>query len=89
MPKYHPLAELAPRDIVSRSIYFELQRTGSENVFLDITHLDANFIRKRFPNIYQKCLELGIDITKQRIPVAPAQHYSMGGCFLTSLAEPL
>lgn len=79
MPKYHPLAELAPRDIVSRSIYFELQRTGSENVFLDITHLDANFIRKRFPNIYQKCLELGIDITKQRIPVAPAQHYSMGG----------
>lgn len=79
MVRYHPLAELAPRDIVSRSIYFELQRTGSENVFLDITHLDANFIRKRFPNIYQKCLELGIDITKQRIPVAPAQHYSMGG----------
>jgi len=79
MPKYHPQAELAPRDVVSRSIYFEMQRTNSHNVFLDITHLDSEFIKKRFPNIYKKCLELGLDITKERIPVAPAQHYSMGG----------
>lgn len=79
MPKYHPQAELAPRDVVSRSIYFEMQRTNSHNVFLDITHLDSQFIKKRFPNIYKTCLELGLDITKERIPVAPAQHYSMGG----------
>lgn len=79
MPKYHPQAELAPRDVVSRSIYFEMQRTNSHNVFLDITHLDGQFIKKRFPNIYKTCLDLGLDITKERIPVAPAQHYSMGG----------
>ncbi|ABP67363.1 L-aspartate oxidase [Caldicellulosiruptor saccharolyticus DSM 8903] len=79
MPMYHPQAELAPRDIVSRSIYFEMKRTNSHNVFLDITHLNSQFIKKRFPNIYKTCLELGLDITKERIPVAPAQHYSMGG----------
>ncbi|WAM32962.1 L-aspartate oxidase [Caldicellulosiruptor morganii] len=79
MPRYHPQAELAPRDIVSRSIYFEMKKTNSQNVFLDITHLDSQFIKERFPNIYKTCLSLGLDITKERIPVAPAQHYSMGG----------
>lgn len=81
MVDYHPLAELAPRDVVARAIYFETKRTNSENVFLDITHLDSSFIKKRFPNIYNKCLELGLDITREKIPVAPAQHYSMGGVF--------
>lgn len=79
MSNYHPLAELAPRDVVARSIYFEMQKTNAENVFLDVTHLDKEFIKRRFPNIYSNCIKLGLDITKERIPVAPAQHYSMGG----------
>ncbi|MBI3946269.1 MAG: L-aspartate oxidase [Armatimonadetes bacterium] len=79
MPKYHPMAELAPRDVVSRAILSELRRSGAETVFLDVTHLDAAFIRERFPTISKTCDSYGIDITRQPIPVHPSAHYSMGG----------
>lgn len=79
MPDYHPMAELAPRDVVSRAIFRELQKTGSTHVFLDISHKDPNFVRNRFPTIYKTCMQYGIDITKDKIPVAPAAHYCMGG----------
>lgn len=79
MENYHPMKELAPRDIVSRAIFQEMQKTGSNHVFLDITHRDNGFLRQRFPNIYNKCLSYGIDMAKDYIPVAPCQHYSMGG----------
>jgi L-aspartate oxidase len=78
MPRYHALAELAPRDVVSRAIVSEMQRTGAP-VFLDLTHLEAAHIRSRFPRIYETCLSCGVDITTQRVPVHPAAHYSMGG----------
>lgn len=79
MEKYHPMKELAPRDVVSRAIFLEMQKTGSNHVFLDIAHKDKEFLRQRFPTIYNKCLSYGIDIAKDFIPVAPCQHYSMGG----------
>jgi L-aspartate oxidase len=79
MPKYHSLKELAPRDIVSRAIASEMERTKSNHVLLDISAMGAAKIKKRFPHIYKSCLERGLDITKERIPVAPAAHYSMGG----------
>ncbi|UZQ85600.1 L-aspartate oxidase [Thermoclostridium stercorarium] len=79
MPAYHPMAELAPRDVVSRAIFQELQKTGSTHVYLDISHKDPEYVKNRFPTIYKTCLRYGIDITKDRIPVAPAAHYSMGG----------
>lgn len=79
MPAYHPMAELAPRDVVSRAIFQELQKTGSTYVYLDISHKDPEYVKNRFPTIYKTCLRYGIDITKDRIPVAPAAHYSMGG----------
>jgi len=79
MPKYHNLAELAPRDIVARAIYREMQSDNQAYVYLDVTELDAEFIKERFPTIYNTCLENGIDITKEYIPVVPAAHYSMGG----------
>lgn len=79
MARYHPMAELAPRDVVSRSILSELERTHSTHVFLDLTHLDAAYIRQRFPRIYETCLLYGVDITCSLVPVHPAAHYSMGG----------
>lgn len=79
MQKYHPLKELAPRDEVARAIDSELKKSGDPCVFLDITHLEKNSVRRQFPNIYQQCLKTGIDITKERIPVVPAAHYVCGG----------
>lgn len=71
--------ELLPRDIVSKKIYEEMKKINSNNVFLDVSFMEKSFLQNRFPNIYNKCLEEGIDISKEPIPVAPAQHYFMGG----------
>ena len=79
MERYHPMKELAPRDVVARAIVTEMTRTGASHVWLDLTHLDAAFLRERFPRIYRTCLQYGIDITRQPAPVSPAAHYAMGG----------
>jgi len=79
MDRYDERLELAPRDIVSRSIVAEMRRTGSRNVFLDMTALDAEFLRNRFPKIYETCKAFGLDIAKDLLPVSPASHYCMGG----------
>ena len=79
MEKYHPMLELAPRDVVSRAIFNEMSMLGDRNVFLDITFKGKEYLEERFPMIYSKCLEYGIDMSKDYIPVAPAEHYCMGG----------
>lgn len=79
MPKYHSLNELAPRDVVSRAIFAEMKKTGAENVYLDISFKGKEYLENRFPNIYKTCLSYGIDMAVDMIPVAPAEHYCMGG----------
>lgn len=79
MTKYHEKAELAPRDVVSLAIYEELKHSGKENVFLSLSHLDPERIKKRFSTIYKEAKRFGLDLTKDPIPVTPAAHYTVGG----------
>ena len=79
MPRYHEAAELAPRDIVSRAIIMEMQKTQSECVYLDMTELEPTHVKKRFPRIYSTCLHYNIDVTADLVPIRPAAHYAMGG----------
>jgi len=79
MHRYHPMGALAPRDIVSRAIWAEMASTKARHVYLDVTHLGADFVKRRFPTIYATCLRYDIDITEEWIPVSPSAHYMMGG----------
>lgn len=87
MDKYHPMRSLAPRDVVAQAIHRELAKRGEEFVYLDVTHKDPDAIRHHFPNIYEKCLSIGIDITRDRIPVTPAAHYCCGGVKVNANGE--
>src|SRR6185369_16715475 len=87
MEKFHPLKDLAPRDIVARAIDSEMKTYGDDCVFLDMTHREPDYIRNRFPNIYQTCLEYGLDMTTTPLPVVPAAHYLCGGVAVDSNAE--
>src|SRR4051794_2230281 len=79
MERYHPLGELAPRDVVARAIVAEMKRLGARHVWLDLIHREPGFARARFPRIYETCLRYGIDLERAAAPVAPAAHYAMGG----------
>ncbi len=87
MPDYAPQGDLAPRDVVARSILHEMKKTGADHVYLDVTHLSPDVITTRFPHIYRFCLDHGLNITKELIPVAPAAHYMMGGVKTNSWGE--
>ena len=87
MERFDERAELAPRDIVARAIDHEIKRLGIDCVYLDISHREEGFIKKHFPTIYERLLKLGIDITKQAIPVVPAAHYTCGGVVVDSNAK--
>ena len=87
MPDYTPEAELAPRDVVARSIVYEMRKTSSDRVFLDVTHLPSRLITTRFPHIYRFCLDHSLEITRGLIPVDPAAHYLMGGVKVNAWGE--
>lgn len=87
MPRYDAREELAPRDVVSQAIRSESRKTGSEAFYLDITGENPDFVRRRFPAIFEKCLTYGIDMTRDRIPVYPCQHYLMGGIDVDTYAR--
>ncbi len=87
MPRYHEQAELAPRDIVARAAHREIAETGSTHVLLDITSRDAGWLAARFPQIYRTCMDAGLDMSKDRIPVSPAAHYTMGGVRTNTYGE--
>jgi L-aspartate oxidase len=87
MPKFHPLAELAPRDIVARAIDHEMKRLGIDCVYLDISHRSSEFLMQHFPNIYTKLRAFGFDLAKDRIPIVPAAHYTCGGLVVDTRAR--
>jgi len=87
MPEYDVRAELAPRDVVARAIDFEMKKRGIDCVYLDISHRSLAFIQEHFPNIYRRCMELGIDISKTPIPVVPAVHFMCGGIMTDAIGR--